>query len=142
VQLIGSYPGLILTDLTFAVPFSIWLLAAYLAELPRDAEETAAVQGAASLVVLRRVLLPACLPTVLAVGTFAFALSWGEVQFASVLSDDSTRTVAVGLPELTAGTVPYWNQVMAGSLVAALPVVLVFILARRVLIDGLKLMPN
>jgi multiple sugar transport system permease protein len=138
LELIGTYPGLVLTDLTFTLPFSIWMLTGYFAELPRDVEDAATVQGATPVTVLRRVVIPSSIPVLIAVGTFSFAISWGEVQFASILSDDATRTVSVGLPAFVDGSVPYWNQAMAAGVYAAIPVLAVFALSRRFLIRGIR----
>lgn len=137
VQLVGSYTGLILTDLTFALPFAIWLLIGYLGALPVDAEEAAQVDGAGTLTLLTRIVVPAAAPGIVAVAIFAFGLSWGEVLFASVLTDDRTTTLPIGLPTLASQSGEYWNQLLAASLMSALPVVLAFLALRRFLIPGL-----
>jgi multiple sugar transport system permease protein len=133
VQLIGTYPALILIDLTFAVPFAVWLLSGWFASQPREAEEAAAVDGAGPISVFLRIALPPAVPAIAAVLVFAFGLSWSEVLFAAVLTDEHTETVAVGLPALTGSPTPLWNDLMAAAIISALPVVLAWIVTAPIL---------
>ncbi|MER7769231.1 carbohydrate ABC transporter permease [Kitasatospora sp. NPDC096140] len=137
VALYGSRGGLILTYLTFSLPFSIWMLVGYFDSVPRDLDEAALVDGCGPVRALVRIIVPAALPGIVAVAVYAFMTAWGEVLFASVLTDDRTRTLAVGLQGYaTLGDV-YWNQVMAASLVVSVPVVAGFLLLQRFLVAGL-----
>jgi multiple sugar transport system permease protein len=137
VQLYGSRLGLIITYLTFALPFSIWLIAGYFDTIPRELDEAARVDGAGPMRTLFRVLLPVAAPGIVAVAIYAFMTAWGEVLFASVLTDESTRTLAVGLRGYANQAQVYWNQVMAASLVISLPVVVGFLALQRFLVHGL-----
>ena len=133
VQLIGTYPALVLVDLGFAVPFGVWLLTGWFASQPSEAEEAAALDGAGSLTVLLRVAVPQAVPAITAVLVFAFGLSWSEVLFAAVLTDQNTTTVAIGLPALTDAPIPLWNALMAASIISALPVVAAWVVATPIL---------
>lgn len=137
IQLYGSRIGLTITYLTFALPFSIWLIAGYFDTIPRELDESARVDGAGPLRTLIRVVLPVAAPGVVAVAIYAFMTAWGEVLFASVLTNDSTRTLAVGLRGYATQANVYWNQVMAASLVISLPVVIGFLALQRFLVHGL-----
>jgi multiple sugar transport system permease protein len=137
IQLYGSRLGLIITYLTFALPFSIWLIAGYFDTIPRELDEAARVDGAGPMRTLFRVILPVAAPGVVAVAIYAFMTAWGEVLFASVLTDESTRTLAVGLRAYANQAQVYWNQVMAASLVISLPVVIGFLALQRFLVHGL-----
>jgi multiple sugar transport system permease protein len=137
IKLYGSYTGLIITYLTFALPFSIWMLAGYFNSLPRQLEEAAMVDGATPLRALSRVVLPVAKPGIVAVAVFAFMTAWGEVLFASVLTTQSTRTLAIGLQEYSSQSLVYWNQLMAASIVVSLPVVAGFLGLQRYLVRGL-----
>lgn len=141
LDLLGSYPGLVLTALTFALPFSVGMLANFFTTLPRDLEESAYDLGAGRVTTLLLVVVPNSLPGIAAVAVFAFSLSWGEVLFASVLSDSDTRTLAVGLSGYASDTGVQWNQLMAAAIVAALPILVVFGLVRRHLVVGLAGLP-
>ncbi|MEU9129610.1 carbohydrate ABC transporter permease [Kitasatospora sp. NPDC048540] len=137
VALYGSRGGLILTYLTFSLPFSIWMLAGYFDSIPRDLDEAAAVDGCGPLRTLVRIVIPAAVPGIVAVAVYAFMTAWGEVLFASVMTNDETRTLAVGLQGYATQTDVYWNQVMAASLVVSVPVVAGFLLLQRFLVAGL-----
>ncbi|MDN3357435.1 carbohydrate ABC transporter permease [Actinomadura sp. DC4] len=137
IVLYGSRLGLTITYLTFALPFSIWLIAGYFDTIPRELDEAARVDGAGPIRTLVRVLLPVAAPGIVAVAIYAFMTAWGEVLFASVLTDESTRTLAVGLRGYANQSNVYWNQVMAASLVISLPVVIGFLGLQRFLVHGL-----
>lgn len=137
IELYGSRLGLVLTYLTFSLPFSIWMLVGYFDSIPRGLDEAAAVDGAGPLRTLLQVVLPAALPGVVAVAVYAFMTAWGEVLFASVLTDEGSRTLAVGLPGYSTQNEVYWNQVMAASLVVSVPVVVGFLLLQRQFVAGL-----
>lgn len=137
VALYGSRGGLILTYLTFSLPFSIWMLTGYFASVPRELDEAAHVDGCGPLGALFRVVVPAALPGIVAVAVYAFMTAWGEVLFASVMTNDTTRTLSVGLQGYATQNDVYWNQVMAASLVVSVPVVAGFLLLQRYLVAGL-----
>jgi multiple sugar transport system permease protein len=137
LPLYGSRLGLIITYLTFTLPFSIWMLVGYLDSIPRELDEAAKVDGNGPLGALFRVVVPAALPGIVAVAIYAFMTAWGEVLFASVMTDDSTRTLAVGLQGYATQNNIYWNQIMAASLTVSLPVVLGFLLLQRFLVAGM-----
>ncbi|MFI6943751.1 carbohydrate ABC transporter permease [Streptomyces sp. NPDC050418] len=137
IALYGSRGGLILTYLTFSLPFSIWMLIGYFSSIPRDLDEAALVDGCGPLGALFRVVVPAAVPGIVAVAVYAFMTAWGEVLFASVMTNDTTRTLAVGLKAYATENNVYWNQVMAASLVVSVPIVAGFLLLQRYLVAGL-----
>jgi multiple sugar transport system permease protein len=137
IQLYGSYAGLIITYLTFALPFSIWMLVGYFDSIPRELEQAAMVDGTSALGALFRVLVPVSMPGIVAVAIFAFITAWGEVLFASVLTDDATRTLAVGLRNYAIQSNVYWNQLMAAAIVVSIPVVAGFLALQRYLVQGI-----
>ncbi len=136
VQLVGSRLGLIITYLTFTLPFSIWMLVGYFDSIPRELDEAAMVDGCTPLGALWRVVLPAARPGVIAVAIYSFMTAWGEVLFASVMTNNANRTLAVGLREYSTQTNVYWNQIMAASLVVSIPVVVGFLLAQKNFVAG------
>ncbi|MBX6723243.1 MAG: carbohydrate ABC transporter permease, partial [Dactylosporangium sp.] len=97
INLYGSRLGLVITYLTFSLPFSIWMLTGYFASIPRELDESAAVDGAGPLRTLVQVILPTAVPGIVAVAVYSFMTAWGEVLFASVMTGESSRTLAVGL---------------------------------------------
>jgi multiple sugar transport system permease protein len=137
ISLYGSYLGLIITYLTFALPFAVWMLAGFFSSIPRDIEEAALVDGSSHWGALFRIVLPVARPGITAVAVFAFMTAWGEVLFASVLTTSSTRTLAIGLQEYATQGNTDWNQLMAASVVVSLPVVIGFLALQRYLVRGL-----
>ena len=137
ITLYGSLTGLVITYLTFSLPFSIWMLVGYFDSIPRGLDEAALVDGCGPVHALFRVVIPAAFPGIVTVAIYAFMTAWGEVLFASVMTNDTTRTLAVGLRDYSTQTDIYWNQIMAASLVVSVPVVAGFLLMQRFLVTGL-----
>ncbi|MDP4333744.1 carbohydrate ABC transporter permease [Curtobacterium sp. A7_M15] len=137
IQLVGSWLGLIITYLTFTLPFSIWMLAGYFETIPRELDEAAMVDGSGPMGALFRVILPSARPGLVAVGIYSFMTAWGEVLFASVMTNGNGQTLAVGLQQYSTQTNVYWNQIMAASLVVSIPVVIAFLIVQRQFVAGL-----
>jgi len=119
------------------LPFSIWMLAGYFESIPRELDEAAMVDGSGPMGALFRVILPAARPGIVAVGIYSFMTSWGEVLFASVLTNGNSQTLAIGLQQYSTQTNVYWNQIMAASLVVSIPVVVAFLFVQRQFVAGL-----
>jgi multiple sugar transport system permease protein len=141
IQVIGTQWGLFITYLTFAMPFSTWVMVTYLRGLPRELEEAARIDGASNLGVLVRIILPLSWPGVVVSGIFAFLLGWNDVLFASVMTRPESQTAAVALQVFGAsqegGAIPFYGQMMAASLVCAAPVVILYLIFQRYLVGGL-----
>jgi ABC-type glycerol-3-phosphate transport system permease component len=138
VRIVGSYFGVVLTYMTFALPFSIWMLSVYIASLPAEIEEQALVDGATRFEVLRYVTFPLAVPGMVVTFVFSFLLAWNDVLFASVLTSSATRTIGVGLQTyLAENQLPLWNQLMAASIVSAVPAVILFMVVQRWIVAGL-----
>ena len=141
VAVVGTRWGLFLAYLTFALPFSTWVLVTYLRGLPRELEEAGRVDGASAVRILFRIIMPLSLPAIVVSGIFAFLLGWNDVLFASVLTRPETHTAAVALSIFGStqegGAIPVYSQVMAAALVTAAPVVILYLVFQRYLVGGL-----
>jgi multiple sugar transport system permease protein len=137
INLYGSRTGLIITYMTFTLPFAIWMLAAYLDTIPRELDQAAEVDGSGPMGAFIRVVIPAAIPGIVAVLVYAFMTAWSEMLFASVLTNDTTRTLAVGLQGYATQNQVYWNQIMAASLTVSVPIVVGFLLLQRFLVAGM-----
>jgi trehalose/maltose transport system permease protein len=141
IAVVGSRWGLFIAYLTFALPFSTWVMVTYLRGLPRELEEAGRVDGASTLRILFRIIVPLSLPAIVVSGIFAFLLGWNDVLFASVLTRPETQTAAVALSTFGAtqegGALPVYSQVMAAALVTAAPVVVLYLIFQRYLVGGL-----
>ncbi|MDQ6754482.1 MAG: carbohydrate ABC transporter permease [Actinomycetota bacterium] len=141
ITVIGTLWGLFIAYLTFALPFSTWVMVTYLRGLPRELEEAARIDGASNLGILFRIIVPLSWPAIVVSGIFAFLLGWNDVLFASVFTRPDTHTAAVALQVFSAGqeggAIPVYSQMMAAALVCAIPVVLLYLIFQRYLIGGL-----
>ncbi|MDQ0680157.1 multiple sugar transport system permease protein [Arthrobacter pascens] len=138
LQLQGSYLGLIITYMTFTLPFAIWMLSGYFASIPKELEEASMIDGTGRMGALIRVILPVAKPGIIAVAVYSFISAWGEVLFASVLTNETTKTLSLGLKAYASESDVFWNQLMAASVVVSLPVLIGFILVQKHLVAGLS----
>ncbi|MCH6472038.1 carbohydrate ABC transporter permease [Sinomonas terrae] len=141
LQVIGTRWGLFITYLTFALPFSTWVMVTYLRGLPKELEEAARIDGATSLGILTKIILPLSWPGIIVSGIFAFLLGWNDVLFASVMTNPESQTAAVALQifatSTEGGAIPYYGQMMASALVCAAPVVFLYLFFQKYLVGGL-----
>jgi trehalose/maltose transport system permease protein len=141
LTVVGTRWGLFVAYLTFALPFSTWVMVTYLRGLPRELEEAGRVDGASTMRILFRIIVPLSGPAIVVSGIFAFLLGWNDVLFSSVLTRPETQTAAVALSIFGAtqegGALPVYSQVMAAALVTAAPVVLLYMIFQRYLVGGL-----
>lgn len=136
--LVDSLVALVIVDVAFALPFSIWMLRSFFASVPKDIEEAASMDGAGTFVVLVRILIPLVAPGIASVGIFAFVTSWTEYLFASVLIvSDVNRTIPVGFSGIIGQYQVDWGLLLAGSTMAILPVVALFAFIGRWFVAGL-----
>ncbi len=136
--IINTYAALILTYPTFLMPFATWVMMGYFRSIPVELEEAAMIDGANRLTAFWRITLPLAAPALLSVTLFAFTNAWNEFLFAFVfITSDALKTLPVGLQLLVFGDIYPWGQLMAASLLMAVPVVIVYIYAQRYLVEGL-----
>jgi multiple sugar transport system permease protein len=143
-QLVASFGlsdtlyGLILVYPTITLPFCTWLLMSYFKSIPIELEDAALIDGCNRLGVLFRIVLPLSTPALVVVGLFSFTQAWNEFLYALVITNSlSTRTVTVGLTQMLGEDVFYWGQMIAGALITAVPPVIMYVLAQRLVIKGL-----
>ena len=136
--IINTYTALIATYPTFLMPFATWVMLGYYRSIPVELEEAAMIDGASRLRAFWRITLPLAAPALLSVTLFAFTNAWNEFLFAFVfITSDHLKTLPVGLQLLVFGDIYPWGQLMAASLMMAIPVMGVYIYAQRFLVEGL-----
>jgi len=136
---VNALTGVIVTYMTFVLPFSVWTLRGFLLGIPKDLEEAAMVDGSSRLGAFMRILLPLVAPGLVATSIFAFITTWNEYIFARILlNDQSKQTATVWLSYFT-GTSRNtdWGGLMAGSTLIAVPVIVFFLLVQRKIAFGL-----
>jgi multiple sugar transport system permease protein len=140
LRLVDTHHGLILTYLSFSVPFSTWLLMGYFRSVPLELEEAALVDGCTRLGSLFRVILPMSLPALAVVAFFAFTQSWNEFLYANVFVNSvEVRTVTTGLTLFIVEDVFFWGPMMGASFLSALPPLLLYLVFQRWVVKGLTL---
>ncbi len=136
--LVDTLAGLTLAYLTFTVPFCTWMLIGSFRAVPAELDEAAAIDGATRLQSLLRVLLPITLPGIAVVCLFAFTHAWNEFLYALVfVYGAASQTFTAGLSGLVMGDTFIWGQLMAASVVAILPIAVIYLIAQKYLIEGL-----
>jgi multiple sugar transport system permease protein len=136
--LYDTLPGLIIVNTAFLLPMSTWLLKGYFDSLPEELEEAAMVDGCVRLQALWKILLPLATPGLIGVGTFVFIGSWNEYLLPVALTETlRAQTLTVGLAAFFGQYVRDWNGIMALSTLASLPLVVIFVLLQRWVVQGI-----
>ncbi|MDQ0392161.1 carbohydrate ABC transporter permease [Labrys monachus] len=141
IRLLGLYdtmPALILSNLILTLPFTVWVLTAFMREMPQELEEAAFVDGAGPWIIVRRIFLPLMWPALVTTGLLAFIAAWNEFLFALTFSPDN-RTVPVAIASMTGASqqeLP-WGDIMAASVVVTLPLVALVLVFQRKIVAGL-----
>lgn len=139
LKLVNSPVGLVLAYVAIILPFAVFMFRAYFMDLPREIEESARIDGCSWLGVYWRIALPTARPAIAAVGIYTFIESWNEFFIALIMtSNDSLRTLPVGLALFNENGIGIsWGELMASSMTATVPAVVVFLIMQRQLIAGL-----
>lgn len=119
-------------------PFTIWLLRNFFAEIPRELDEAAMIDGCTRIGMLRRVMIPLMGPGILTAGIFVFLFAFQEYLTALVLTDTSSKTVPVFIATQLGQTLPMLQQAGAASMLLTIPVVLIAFIAQKYLVAGLS----
>jgi multiple sugar transport system permease protein len=139
--LVDTRIGVIIIYGAFNIAFAVWMLASYFATVPRDLEEAAWLDGCTRAGAVARIFLPLALPAISVTAIVTFVAAWNEFTVAlTMLRDPSKLTLTLRVVNLVAGRYTVqWNQVMLATLLATLPVALIFALLQRYLVQGLTL---
>jgi multiple sugar transport system permease protein len=137
LNLINAPFSLIIMNVTFATPFSVWLMRGFFTSMPEGVEEAAELDGVGIPRMLLSIIVPLTAPGVIVTATFTFIFSWTEYLFASVfIIDDALKTLPVGLGGLISGYFINWGILCAAAVATALPVVLLFAFTGRFFVKG------
>ena len=136
--LLNTYWSVIFINATVALPFTVWMLAAYFSTIPREIEEAAILDNAGRWRMLIDHFLPIAMPGIVTAMTFAFVISWNEFLFAvTFITDQDLRPLTTGIYTFVGRTETLWNFLMAASVVSIVPVFIGFLLVQRRLVSGL-----
>ena len=136
--LLNSLWALILTYQTFNVPFCTWMLLGYFRTIPMELEDAARIDGCSRLGVLGRIILPLSAPGLVTAFIFSFTNSWNEFLYAAVMATRSElKTIPVGLYSFQIADILLWGQLMAAAILATAPVLILYMLVQRFVVQGL-----
>lgn len=137
--LLDSTAGLVVAYLTFNLPFAIWIMNAFFADLPPALEEAAMVDGASKLTAFWRVALPLTAPGIVTTAILCLVFSWNDYAFAVTFAGPESQTLPIAAAQLNTQTGLNWGQLTAIGTIVVAPMVLVGLAVRRYLVKGLTL---
>ena len=137
--LIDNISALVITYVSFTIPFCTWMMRGYFAGISKDLDQAAAIDGAGRIKVFTSVILPIAWPGVAATAIYAFIAGWNEYLFAlSFINTDTKKTVSLGIGQLIGEYNILWGELMAGALFVLVPMIIIFIFFNRYLVSGLS----
>jgi ABC-type glycerol-3-phosphate transport system permease component len=141
VNLLNKIEGMVVAMSSLITPFTIWVLIAFIKQVPVEIEEAAAIDGAGFFRILFRISLPLILPAVGTMFVINFITSWNELLYPLVFGVDAkSKTLTVGLTEVALESTAYgkpWDLMSALSVVMIIPVVVLVIIFQRTIVEGL-----
>jgi ABC-type glycerol-3-phosphate transport system permease component len=136
--IIDTLASVIITDVVFALPLTVWLLVAFFRELPRDLEEAAKVDGATTIQAFRKVIVPLAAPGVFTTAILTFIFAWNEFLFATTfLLTPETQPVTVVIPNFASQYTTDYGAQAAAAVVVTVPLVIMVLIFQRRIVSGL-----
>ncbi|MGA7276750.1 MAG: carbohydrate ABC transporter permease [Desulfocapsaceae bacterium] len=135
--LIDTHLGLIVANSTIAIPFSVWMMTSYINGIPKSLDEAAMTDGCTRTGALWRVVLPLCVPGVIATGIYIFITAWNEYLYALTLGGRNVRPITVAIQTLIGEYQVEWGLLTAGGIIGAMPATILFLIVQKRLIGGL-----
>ena len=139
LDLLDTRLGLVLLNLSFTLPFAVWMIKGFIDSLPRQIEEAAVVDGCNQVQLLIRVTLPLIMPGIITSAVFTFIQSWNEFLFALILTKREATTVTIGLMTLNAERGILWEQMAAAGLIVMVPIFILSFSIRRYFVEGITM---
>ncbi len=137
IGLYGGLPGLVLVHIIYGIPITTLTFRNYYASIPNELVEAAKIDGAGMLGIYWNILMPISIPSFVVVLIWQFTQAWNDFLFSVILTSPKNWTVTVALNNISGGQIIPWNLQMAGSLLAALPTLLVYIFLGRYFLRGM-----
>jgi multiple sugar transport system permease protein len=138
LNLVNTYLALILTNAAFNLAFAVWILQGFFSSIPTEIEEAANLDGCGRFGTLWRIALPLTLPGLVTAVIFTFIAAWNEYVVAlTLMQDDAKKPLTVGINSYVTGYEQHWDQLFAASLIAVVPVVILFVVIEKHLVGGL-----
>ena len=126
-------------NLSFTLPFAVWMVKGFIDALPPEIEEAAVVDGCSQLQLLRHVTLPLVMPGIITSAVFAFIQSWNEFLFALILTRREATTLTIGLMSLDTERGIMWEQMAAAGMLIMVPIFILSFTIRRYFVEGVTM---
>jgi len=127
-----------LTNSAFNLAFAIWILHGFFSSIPKEVEESAHLDGCGRFGTLTRIMLPLSKPGIVTAVIFTFIAAWNEYVVAlTLMLDDAKKPLTVGITSYVTGYEQHWDQLFAASIIAIIPVVILFAVIEKHLVGGL-----
>jgi len=138
LNLVNTLLGLVVTYITITIPVCSWMMLGYFDTISKEIDQAASIDGCGPFRTFWQIILPLILPGIVATAIYAFVMGWNEYMFAVILmSSETMKTVPVGVGQLVTQNKIEWNDMMAASLVATLPVLIIFMFLQKYMINSL-----
>lgn len=140
LRLVDTFLGLVLAHETFSVPFCTWLLYGYFKTLPKELVDAGRIDGCSALGVMTRIILPLAAPGIATAAIFSFTTSWNEFLYAATLiTSTELKTLPLGIAGFLRSDSFSWGPLMASATIATIPMIILFVLLQRYVVQGLTL---
>jgi ABC-type glycerol-3-phosphate transport system permease component len=139
LRLINTYPGLIVTYLSGALPFSIWMLKGFFDSIPREMDQAAMIDGCNRFSAFFRVILPLSAPGISAATLYSFLVAWNNYLYSLILvTRDNMMTLNVGITKFISEAGVRWGEMNAVAVLTSLPIILAFIIFEKYMVAGIS----
>lgn len=139
LKLINTYPGLIITYLSGALPFSIWMLKGFFDSVPKEMDQAAMIDGCNQVSAFFRVILPLSAPGISAATLYSFLVAWNNYLYSLILvTRDNMMTLNVGITKFISEAGVRWGELNAVAVMTSLPIILAFIFFEKYMIAGIS----
>jgi len=140
LRLVDTFLGLVLAHETFSIPFCTWLLYGYFKTQPRELVDAGRIDGCRAMGILRWIILPLAAPAIATAAIFSFTTSWNEFLYAaSLVASDGLKTLPLGISGFILADSFIWGSMMAAATIATVPMIILFIVLQRYVVQGLTL---
>lgn len=137
LHLTNTIWGLVMIYPTFTLPYISWILIPHIADISKELEEAAEMDGCTKFQTMYKIVFPLALPGIISTTIFTFAMCWGEYLYALVnLTSSNVQTFPIVISGLIFGDMPPWNQLMAAAVLAGIPIIVIYMLASSTLVGG------
>ena len=137
LKMIDTYSVLILSHIVLSLPLIVWIMSSFIADIPKELDEAAIVDGCTRQRCFWNVILPVSLPGRVTCATLSFLGSWNNFQFALILSGEKTRTLPVSLQYFVSGADIRWGRMLAATIVVIVPAIILTMALQKYIIKGM-----